>query len=295
MIKPENHDEQSFAKQQFGVQPSETKMLGLKWNEVEDTLIMTINFQGLTIPGLELVSAHMVINLVTNVSNALQGLPKPRIFGWLDSSVALHWIRGNGQYKQFVANRVAKIQLHPEIEWRYVPTHDNPANLASRGEPVTTPLWWTGPEWLQDHDHWQTNPITETSADSEAEAKIIKEVLCVAQVENAKTDGFDDLLERRDLRRILRTSARMLRFVRNCRSKQKQRSPMTNVSNSETVQHHITSEPKLPSTCRKMPKVCSNAGEESEESTRLLCLWMRRLRENWWSEYTSRHCMVALV
>ena len=253
----ESNEEQSFAKQQFGVQPSETRMLGLKWNKVED--ILTINFpkddhpvtrrgilrklakiydplglvspltlegklvyraaceskapwdaklddklsqrwenweritpknksipraivdyrepvdelelhafgdastqgvgaavysivrqqsgvtqrlvagkgrlakQGLTIPRLELVSAHMATNLVTNVSNALQGLPKPKVFGWLDSSVALHWIRGNGQYKQFVANRVAKIQLHPEIEWRYVPTQDNPADLASRG------------------------------------------------------------------------------------------------------------------------------------------------------------------
>ena len=108
-----------------------------------------------------------------------------------------------------------------------MPTHDNPADLASRGGTVTTLLWWTGPEWLQDHDRWPTNPITETSADSEAEAKIIKEVLCVAQAEETKTDEFDDLLERRDLRRVLRTSAWILHFVRNCRSKQKQRGPLT--------------------------------------------------------------------
>ncbi|XP_028413536.1 uncharacterized protein LOC114536372 [Dendronephthya gigantea] len=355
--RSQNHDEQSFAKQQFGVQPGETKMLGLKWNKVEDTL--SINFpedehpvtrrgilgklakiydplglvspltlegklvyraacesktpwdaklndkltqrwkkweritpkmettpraiadhrepvdelelhafgdastqgvgaavysivrqksgvtqrlvagkgrlakQGLTIPRLELVAAHMATNLVTNVGSALQGLPKPRVLGWLDSSVALHWIRGNGQYKQFVANTVAKIQLHSEIEWRYVPTHDNPADLASRGGTVTTPLWWTGPEWLQDHDRWPTNPITEASADSEAEAKIIKEVLCVARVEDMKTDDFDDLLKRRDLRRVLRTGAWILRFVRNCRSKQKQRGPLTTPEVSE--------------------------------------------------------------
>ena len=37
-----SNEEQSFAKQQFGVQPSETRMLGLKWNKVED--ILTINF-----------------------------------------------------------------------------------------------------------------------------------------------------------------------------------------------------------------------------------------------------------
>ena len=198
--------------------------------------------QGLTIPRLELVAARMATNLVTNVSNALRGLPTPRVFGWLDSSVALHWIRGDGQYKQFVANRVAKIQQHPEIEWRYVPTHDNPADLASRGGPITC-LWWTGPEWLQFHDRWPSNPITEASADSEAEAKILKDVLCVAQ-EDVGTDCFDELLERHDLRRVLRISAWVRRFGRNCRikkrrsfpnrqGKQRQHGPLTNLEVNE--------------------------------------------------------------
>jgi hypothetical protein len=31
------------------------------------------------------------------------------VFGWLDSLVALHWIKGGGTYKQFVSNRVRKI------------------------------------------------------------------------------------------------------------------------------------------------------------------------------------------
>ena len=38
----ESHGEQSFAKQQFRVQPSETRRLGLNWNKEEDTL--TTNF-----------------------------------------------------------------------------------------------------------------------------------------------------------------------------------------------------------------------------------------------------------
>ncbi len=49
--------------------------------------------QGLTIPRLELVSAHSATILVTNVAHALQGLFEPRIHGWLDSTVALHWKR----------------------------------------------------------------------------------------------------------------------------------------------------------------------------------------------------------
>ena len=89
--------------------------------------------QGLIIPRLELVSAHMAANLVTNVGNALQGFPVKQSYGWLDSSMALQWIEGGGEYKQFVSNRVMKIQGHSEITWRNVPTKDNPADLGSWG------------------------------------------------------------------------------------------------------------------------------------------------------------------
>ena len=74
--------------------------------------------KGLTTPRLELVAGHMATNLVDNVKEALQGFPIRSVYGWLDSSVALHWIKGGGNYKQFVGNRVSKIEdlgqeLHP--------------------------------------------------------------------------------------------------------------------------------------------------------------------------------------
>ena len=94
--------------------------------------------QGLTIPRLELISSHMATNLLVNVKNAFDHLPAPEIHAWLDSTVALHWILGNGQYKQFVSNRVSKIHQHPEIHWRHVPTSENPADLASRGGDLTS-------------------------------------------------------------------------------------------------------------------------------------------------------------
>lgn len=49
--------------------------------------------QGLTIPRRELVSGHMAVNLLSNVQDALQGFPVSSLHCWLDSSVALHWIR----------------------------------------------------------------------------------------------------------------------------------------------------------------------------------------------------------
>ena len=72
--------------------------------------------QGLTVPRLELISTHMATNLVINLKNVLNDLPSPRVYAWLDSTVALHWIGGNGEYKQFVSNRVEKIYQRPEIE-----------------------------------------------------------------------------------------------------------------------------------------------------------------------------------
>ena len=51
------------------------------------------------IPRLELVSSHMAANLLENVQDALEGLPVTTTIAWIDSKVALHWIRGEGNYK----------------------------------------------------------------------------------------------------------------------------------------------------------------------------------------------------
>ena len=104
----------------------------------------------------------------------------PILHAWLESTVALHWICGNGVYKQFVSNRVAKIRAHPEIQCRHVPTKDNPADIVGRGSPVISlALWWSGPTWLHDVSKWLDNPVTRKSPAAEAEAKLIREVLCL--------------------------------------------------------------------------------------------------------------------
>ena len=64
---------------------------------------------GLSIPHLELVSGHMAINLITNARDALKGFPIGELHCWLDSTVALHWIKRADEYKQFVGNCVSKI------------------------------------------------------------------------------------------------------------------------------------------------------------------------------------------
>jgi hypothetical protein len=73
---------------------------------------------------------------------------------WSDSQVALARIHGHpSRWKTFVANRVSYIQSSlPSLRWRYVPSSDNPADVASRGTKPEllrdSPLWWQGPPWL---------------------------------------------------------------------------------------------------------------------------------------------------
>ena len=170
--------------------------------------------------------SHMAANLVTNVRNALQGLPEPTIYGWLDSTIALHWLSGNGKYKQFVANRVSKIKQHKEIKWRHVLTLDNPADLASRGESLSeTPLWWNGPGWLNNPDQLPDDLVPQSSAASEVEAKVIREVLCVAHTANLP-NTYDQLLQKHNLHRTLRIGAWIARFTYNCKSREKRRGPL---------------------------------------------------------------------
>ena len=178
--------------------------------------------QGLTIPRRELVSGHMAVNLLSNVQAALQGFPVTSLHCWLDSSVALHWISGGGDYKQFVANRVRKIKEHVEVIWRHVPTEDNPADLASRGGMVTkeNQLWWRGPEWLSDPRKWPENLVTAPSKESNQEVKATKELFALAVNSD---DELDELLAKNSYWKTLRVCAWIMRFAQNARTRRASR------------------------------------------------------------------------
>ena len=164
----------------------------------------------------------MAANLVDNVKEALQGFPVESVYCWLDSSVALHWIKGGGDYKQFVSNRVRKIQEKKYIQWKHVGTKENPADLGSRGGHISncSDLWWHGPTWLPFPESWPADIVTTPTKESQAEAKIIREVLGVT----VKTDDDLDLVMRKyDLWKAIRICSWVARFTRNCRAKRQQR------------------------------------------------------------------------
>ena len=51
---------------------------------------------------------------------------------YLDSSVALHWIKGGGDYKQFCSNRVRKIQEKEYLQCRHVSIKENRGGKISK-------------------------------------------------------------------------------------------------------------------------------------------------------------------
>ena len=87
----------------------------------------------LSIPRLELVAVHVGANLMESSKAALTKFPIKNVYGWTDSMVVLYWLQDQKGYKQFVSNRIRKINEKHYIEWRHVSTKENPVDIGSRG------------------------------------------------------------------------------------------------------------------------------------------------------------------
>lgn len=87
------------------------------------------------------------------------------VFG-SESMDALWWVRGRSRdFKPFVTNRVGVIQtqINP-TQLHYVPTKENPSDVASRGSGLKNlleeELWWQGPNFLQkEAENWPDNKL----------------------------------------------------------------------------------------------------------------------------------------
>ena len=193
--------------------------------------------KSLTIPRKELVAGHMSANLVRNVKKALENLPIRNVYGWFDSTVALHWIKGNGEYKQVVSNRVRKIKEIDYIQWRYIPTDENISDMGSRGAKPDhlNGEWKHDPKWLSNPELWPEDISTKPTEEPEAEAKQINEVMMLA--DQREPDIWDNLMENHQYWRAIRIMAWVIRALFNLVSNKKQRKigPLTTeeISNRE--------------------------------------------------------------
>ena len=113
----------------------------------------------ITIPRLELTAAVVSVRIHKLLKGELEYDNISEIF-WTDSKVVLGYIANDSKrFHVYVANRVQTIRDHTTPDqWRFVETHNNPADHASRGmtadEICDSKIWWNGPEFL-----WHYNEL----------------------------------------------------------------------------------------------------------------------------------------
>ncbi|KAK9744294.1 hypothetical protein QE152_g7872 [Popillia japonica] len=113
---------------------------------------------------------------------------------WTDPKIVLSWIKSSPKtWKTFVASRVGEIhELSEAASWLHVSTNHNPADVLSRGSPISilknNELWWSGPEWLQQKNfEWPTATSVEEAEVTERKGMVV--AIC------SQTKAFD-LFER---------------------------------------------------------------------------------------------------
>ena len=160
------------------------------------------------------------------VSQALENVVKvDDVVNWTDSVIPLSWIRNNDkEYKQFVENRVNEIRRNaPPEQWRYCPTSENPADIASRGIKATalkeSSLWLHGPEFLsKESAYWLVQPVN-VQAKEDFELKAAKPAVSsllkrCTEKQEANLESIINPESYRSLTRLIRVTSLVLLFVK---------------------------------------------------------------------------------
>ncbi|XP_075150740.1 uncharacterized protein LOC142224842 [Haematobia irritans] len=146
------------------------------------------------LPILELNGAFLLAKLVNYVTSTFD-FKISSITLWTDSSIV----------------------LVPGSNWRHVPTHDNPADLGTRGcrpqDLTTNYLWFNGPKWLtQPHSTWpKRNPLVAPELGKRVNV----------QTYHSTNYDTDILLRFSSYNRALRVISYMFRFYNNCLSRRR--------------------------------------------------------------------------
>ena len=143
---------------------------------------------------------------------------------------------GKGNFKQFVANRVKQIKAKHFIQWGPVSSGQNPADLRSRGNQSKElpELWLKGPDWLSKPEMWPASVQIGPSKETEAEAKLAKEVISVA-VETE--DSLHQVLLKHGFWKTICITSWVARFLHNCKSSKANRlfGPLTKAETDKQV------------------------------------------------------------
>ena len=109
-----------------------------------------------TVPRLELCAAVLGVEMVEMIIDELDIKPEAITY-YSDSRVVLGYITNETRcFYVYVSTRVERIRRASTPEqWRYVPTQQNPADLATRSvnaQSLNESIWLMGPSFLHQRD-----------------------------------------------------------------------------------------------------------------------------------------------
>ena len=175
------------------------------------------------------MSARILSVLMETVKSALSSQVKVDCTRyWLDSKTALYWIFNNGTWKQFVQHRVNEILgLSKKDEWGRVNGVENPADLGSRGVTAEqlkeSKLWWEGPQWLREgKTNWPKLLCGASSVEVETERRKVIMMSVVAE-ERPRLSNVLDINRHSAIKKLLRVTSIVIRFIDNLKSKKEER------------------------------------------------------------------------
>ena len=197
----------------------------------------------MSIPRLELSAAVTAVRLYQLLRDEFDIKIDKRYF-WTDSTIVLGYVRNKSKrFKTFVANRLAMIhELTTPDDWRYVPTNENPADLASRGihpsETSKLRTWHSGPAFLQQGCYeWPAEENCTSVSDDDIEVK--REATVNAIHETSVVESLFNKYS--DWHKLQRAFAWLIRFKAYCRKKfsKAESAPVKDVSQGELTSDEI--------------------------------------------------------
>jgi len=132
----------------------------------------------LTIPKLELLALILAGRILCFLRDALPLTYKKTIL-WSDSKCALSWIKTHKILPTFIQRHVDELRTIEDVQFRYLVTTDNPADIPSRGaslKDLEQSIWWSGPLWINSESDWPVN-----------EFKILDEIHIIDPISSEKT------------------------------------------------------------------------------------------------------------
>lgn len=177
-----------------------------------------------TLPRLELMGAVLSSRLSKTVMKSFsKTICVDKICLWTDSLIVLYWVKSSPlKLKQFVSNRVKEIQESTTgAKWLHVPGKENPADLISRGIPMSvlreSRLWFHGPDWLsKPEEDWPSQEFQEVDHSRFQSLEMKKEVTVHECIVESKKKLLDTSRYSSYLK-VLRIVAWMKRFVSRTR------------------------------------------------------------------------------